>query len=69
MPLLFASIGEEVTVKNVGGQTDVKQHLVDLGFTTGSRVTVISKVNTGLIVKVKEARIALDKGMASKVLI
>ncbi len=69
MPLLFASIGDEVTIKSIGGEPDVKQHLVDLGFTSGSTVTVIQKVKTGLIVKVKEARIALDKGMASKVLI
>lgn len=69
MPLLFATVGQEVTVQGVGGQPEVKQHLVDLGFNAGTKVTVIQKVTTGLIVKVKEARIALDKGMASKVLI
>ncbi|MCR5764319.1 MAG: ferrous iron transport protein A [Treponema sp.] len=69
MPLLFASIGDEVTIKSIGGAPDVKQHLVDLGFTSGATVTIIQKVTTGLIVKVKEARIALDKGMASKVLV
>ena len=69
MPLLFASIGEEVSVKQVGGSTEVRQHLVELGFNPGSPITVVSKVSTGLIVKVKNSRIALDKSMASKIMI
>ena len=67
MPLLFAAPGQEVTVVSVGGAQDVRQHLNELGFTAGSKITVIQKVNTGLIVKVKEARIAIDQSMASKI--
>ncbi len=69
MPLLFASIGEEVSVKQIGGSPDVRQHLVELGFNPGASITVVSKVSTGLIVRVKNSRIALDKSMASKILI
>lgn len=67
MPLLFASIGSEVTVTSINGAPAVKQHLSDMGFSEGSKVTVIQKINTGLIVKVKESRIAIDKSMASKI--
>lgn len=67
MPLLFSSIGNEVTVTSVKGLPAVKQHLSDMGFSEGSKVTVIQKVNTGLIVKVKESRIAIDRSMASKI--
>ena len=69
MPLLFASLGQEVQVKKVGGSAASRQHLNELGFNVGSPVTVIQKVNTGLIVKVKESRIALDESMASKIMI
>jgi len=67
MPLLFASIGDEVTVTSISGTSAVKQHLSDMGFSEGSLVTVIQKIATGLIVKVKESRIAIDRSMASKV--
>lgn len=69
MPLLFAKLGEEVTISSVNGSCQIKQHLNELGFNAGSAVTVIQKIKTGLIVKVKEARVAIDSGMASKILI
>ncbi len=69
MPLLFATPGEEVTVVSVGGAPEVRQHLVELGFNVGAKVTVVTKVATGLIVKVKDSRIAIDKGMAAKIMI
>lgn len=67
MPLLFASIGDEVKVASVGGAADVKQHLNEIGFNVGTTVSVIQKISTGLIVKVKESRVAIDKNMASKI--
>ncbi len=69
MSLLFASPGEEVEISSIGGKPDVKQHLMELGFNIGSRVSVVSKVESGVIVKVKDARIALDKSMAAKIMI
>lgn len=67
MPLMFASIGEEKKVTKVSGAADVRQHLVDLGFNVGSPVTVIQRISSGLIVKVKDSRIAIDKAMAVKI--
>ncbi len=69
MPLLFASIGDEVSVVSINGAQSVKQHLSEMGFAKGSKISVIQKVSTGLIVKVKEMRIAIDKSMASKILV
>lgn len=69
MPLLFADLGEEVRISGVHGSPAVKQHLNELGFNTGSVVTVIQKVESGVIVKVKEARVALDSAMASKIMV
>lgn len=70
VPLLFAKLGEEVKISSITGNCQVKQHLNELGFTVGSAITVVQKVRpTGLIVKVRDARIAIDSGMASKILI
>ncbi|MDD6962216.1 MAG: FeoA family protein [Treponema succinifaciens] len=69
MPLLFANPGDEVKISGVNGNPQVKQHLNELGFNVGSLVTIVQKVKSGLIVKVKEARVALDSSLASKIIV
>ena len=69
MPLLFANPGVEVKISGVNGNPQVKQHLNELGFNVGSLVTIVQKVKSGLIVKVKEARVALDSSLASKIIV
>ncbi len=69
MPLLFANPGDEVKISGVNGNPQVRQHLNELGFNVGSFVTIVQKVKAGLIVKVKEARVALDSSMAAKIII
>lgn len=69
MPLLFANPGDEVKISGVNGNPQVKQHLDELGFNVGSLVTIVQKLKSGLIVKVKEARVALDSSLASKIIV
>lgn len=69
MPLTYAGIGEENIIRRVGGKPDVKRHLENLGFVAGSDVTVINTIGGNLIVKVKEARVALSQELAQKIMI
>lgn len=69
MPLTFADIGDVNIIKKVGGKADVKQHLENLGFVVGGNVTVISVIGGNLIVNVKESRVAINKEMASKIMV
>ena len=69
MPLSLANIGEENTIKKIGGKPEVRQHLENLGFTVGSDVTIISALNGNVIVKVREARVAISSEMARKIMI
>ncbi len=69
MPLIYANPGEENIIKRIGGSSDVKRHLEDLGFTPGGTVTLISILNGNIIVKVKESRIALSEDMARRVFV
>lgn len=69
MPLTFANPGEENIIKKIGGKPEVKKHLENLGFVVGGRVTIISTIGGNLIVNVKEARIAISKEMAQKIMI
>ena len=69
MPLAFADVGEENIIKKVGGSPDVKKHLEDLGFVVGGTVTIINTIGGNLIVKVKEARVAISREMSQKIMI
>ena len=69
MPLALANIGEEYMIRRVSGNPEVKKHLEDLGFTAGGPVTVVSALGGNIIVKVKEARVAISEEMARKIMI
>lgn len=69
MPLTLAGVGEEAIIKKVSGKAEVKKHLEDLGFVAGGNVTVVAMIGGNVIVNVKEARIAISKEMASKIMI
>ena len=69
MPLTLASIGEDNIIRKVGGNPEVKKHLENFGFVAGGRVTVITTMGGNIIVNVKEARVAISREMAQKILI
>ena len=69
MPLTLADPGEENIILKVGGKPEVKKHLENLGFVAGGRVTVLSANDGNLIVNVKEARVAISKEMAQKIMV
>jgi len=69
IPLSMAETGKQQTVQKVGGSAEVRQHLENLGFVTGGKVTVLSVLNGNVIVKVKESRIAIDKSLAKKIMV
>lgn len=69
MPLSLADMGEENTIKKIGGNPEVKKHLENLGFVVGGTVRVISALGGNVIVNVKEARIAISEEMARKIMV
>ena len=69
MPLTMAKIGEESSIKKVGGKEEVRQFLENLGFVPGSHVTVITEIGGNVIVNIKESRVAISKEMAVKIMV
>ena len=69
LPILLADVGQEHVVRKIGGATEVKQHLADLGFNVGTPVTLVSAIGGNVIVKVKEARVAISREMAQKIMV
>ena len=69
MPLSYATPGEDSVIRRIGGSPEVKKHLENLGFVVGGSVKVITALNGNVIVKVKEARVAIDDAMARKIMV
>lgn len=69
MPLAMVTVGDEKTIVDFKGKEDVKRHLTDLGFIKGQNVQVLGSNASGLILLVKGVRIALNKGLATKIMV
>lgn len=69
MPLTMVPVGETVTIRRITGKDEVRRHLAELGLVVDSSVTVVSSLAGNLILQVKDSRIALDRGMAGRILI
>lgn len=69
MPLTMARAGERAIIRRITGRDEVRRHLAELGFVVDSEVTVVSELAGSLIVQVKDSRIALDKGMANRIMV
>ena len=69
MPLVLAPVGEENIIRKIGGGSETRQRLEEMGFVAGSSVTVVAAVGGNLIVNVKESRIAISREMACKTMV
>ena len=69
MPLALAAVGEEKTIVAFQAKDDVKKHLTDLGFIKGETVQVLGSNTSGIILSVKGVKIALNRGLATKIMV
>lgn len=69
MPLTMSKAGDTVAIQKITGKDEVRQHLAELGFVVGETVTIVSEISGNLIIQVKEARIALDKTLAMRIIV
>ena len=69
LPMAMAKVGEKVVIRRITGDEKVRQRLAELGFVVDEEVTVLSASYGNLIVKVKDARIAVGLDMANRILV
>ena len=69
MQLSMAKPGEINYIRKITGKDEVRQHLSELGFVVGASITVVSKIGGNMILQVKDSRIALDRGMANRIMV
>jgi Fe2+ transport system protein FeoA len=70
MPLAMVAPGEEVRLTAIRGGRRLRKRLADLGLNLGMTVRVVQRDRHGpLILAVKDARLALGRGMAHKIMV
>lgn len=69
MPLAMVKAGEKNVIRKIGGKDDTRRFLESLGFVVGSEVTVMNEIGGNVIVNVKDCRVAIDKGMAMRIMV
>ena len=69
IPLCLAEPGETQIIKRIGGSPEVKQHLENLGFNVGGEVMIVNTLGENVIVKVKDARVALNDELARRIMV
>ena len=69
MPIALAPLSTEMRIIKVLLDEKTKKHLESLGILTNSSIKIISSVNGGVVVAVKDGRLALDRSIASKILV
>lgn len=69
MPIMLAPLNQEVRIVKILANDKIKKHLESLGILVNSTVTVLSTVNGGVVLAIKNSRLALDHEIASKILV
>ena len=69
MPIALAPLNTDMKVVKILVDEKTKKYLESLGILVNSIITVISSVNGGVVIAVKEGRLALDRSIASKILV
>lgn len=69
MPLVIAPIGQQLRVIKILTDDKTKKHLESLGITIDSHLSVLSESGGSVICIIKDGRLALDKNLATKIVV
>ena len=69
MPIALAPLNTPMRIVRVLLDDKTKKHLESLGILVNSSVSVVSSVGGGVVLQIKNGRLALDKTIASKIFV
>lgn len=69
MPLVIAPVNCELRIIKVLADEKVKKHLESLGIVINEKITLLSKTSGSVICVIKDGRLALDRNIATKILV
>ncbi len=69
MPLALLHAGDHSVITRIKGKPEVRKFLEGLGFVVGTPVGVVSEIDGNIICSIKDARVAISKEMAMKIIV
>lgn len=63
MPLAFARQGEKRTIISLCGDDGLTRRLTEMGFTSGETVEVLDFTGSGMLLKIRGTKIAVNRGL------
>jgi len=69
MPLVIAPLNVELKIIKVLADEKDKKHFESLGIAINQTLTVLANTSGSVILKIKEGRLALDKNIATKIIV
>ena len=69
MPIMIAPLNQELTVIRITGGDKAMKHLRELGIVPQMKITLLSQEASGVILRVGEYRLAIDKDIARAILV
>lgn len=69
MPLVIAPLNTNLKIVKILVDEKLKKHLESLGITINSTIKVISSTAGNCIIEVKDSRLAIDRAVATKILV
>ncbi|MGL4607444.1 MAG: FeoA family protein [Eubacteriaceae bacterium] len=69
MSVAMMLVGETRQIAGFKGKDKMRQHLQNLGFTKGQAIRILGENASGLILQVKDTKIALNRGLAELIIV
>lgn len=69
MPIVIAPLNVELSIVKVLSDEKTKKHLQSLGVAVGGKISVLSSNGGNVVVIAKGVRLALNRDVASKILV
>ncbi len=70
IPLPFAPFGKDVEIAHINGGEGMRRRLMDMAIYPGAKIRLLSSFGRGrVVVQVGEARFALGRGIAYRIIV
>ena len=69
MPLIIAPENKELTIIKILAEDKIKKHLESLGIVVNSKIKILNQSGGNVMCKVCEGKIALDRNLATKIIV
>lgn len=67
MPIIMGDENKDYKILRVRGTEEVVTHLRSMGFVPDAIVSILQKTESGIIVKLYESRVVIDRTLGSKI--